>query len=346
MPHNWVIVKNSRKGGHRPIEEYQAELESALRTFERECGVQVDRSVRQSLGVSEFQLQAERDKAYTHPFPHLSSHGDYLFGCFSVPADIDNGKADFSSIFVVVTNTHLLTIFKDPYWVYNAYFGGAVLSLHARHSESGSDRVATTLLKLLGFTVSALDHTFDALGNRSRKYEMKVGSISERDGRGLEQAISRNLSSLISLKTEVTSMSTVTHETASILSRIESGRVRLRPDDESSASFFDLGEQHFANGLFVHAAQVDSYRRDLVGIVSDSIAKVDRLQEKSLVLATHRVTALGAMILFPNLIFDFFGQGFAPLPDWFQNNGWWFTVGLTVAYWGGQYAYMRRRRYI
>lgn len=346
MPHKWVIVKNSKKGGHRPISEYQEELGKALSEFEINCGICVDRSVRQSLGVSEFQLQAEREKIYTHPFPHLSSHGSYLFGCFSVPADIDNGKADFSSIFIVATDTYLLTIFKDPSWVYNAYFGGAVLSLHSRHSASGTERVATTLLKLLGFTVSALDHTLDALGNRSRKYEQKVNLISERDGRELERAISRNLSSLISLKTEVTSMSTVTHETAQILEKIELGRIRLRPDDPQSNPFFNLAEQHFANGLFVHSSQVDSYRRDLVQIVGDSIAKVDRLQEKSLVLATHRITALGAMILFPNLIFDFFGQAFAPLPDWFQRNGWWFTVALTFTYWAGQYAYMRRRRYI
>lgn len=346
MAHKWEIVKNSRKGGHRPRDEYQAELEEALGRFEKDCGVQVDRSVRQALGVYEFQLQAERDKIYTHPFPHLSSHGEYLFGCFSVPADIDNGKADFSSIFIVATETNLLTIFKDPYWVYNAYFGGAVLSLHGRHQESGSERVAFTLLKLLGFTVAALDHTFDALGNRAQRYEARVSTISERDGRGLERAISRNLSSLISLKTEVNSLTTVTQETSDLLRRIEEGRVKLNPKSESSESFFNLIEEHHANGLFVHASQVDSYRRDLSELVSDSIAKLDRLQEKSLVLATHRVTAIGAMILFPNLIFDFFGQAFAPLPPWFQSNGWWFTVALTAAYWIGQYAYMRRRRYI
>lgn len=346
MAHKWEIVKNSRKGGHRPREEYQAELEDALSRFEQDCDVQVDRSVRQALGVYEFQLQAEREKVYTHPFPHLSSHGEYLFGCFSVPADIDNGKADFSSIYIVATSDNLLTIFKDPSWVYNAYFGGAVLSLHSRHRETGPEAVSSTLLKLLGFTVAALDHTFDALGNRSKRYEARVSAISERDGRGLERAIARNLTSLISLKTEVNSLATVTHETAELLRRIEEGRVRLNPESDSSQSFFDLSEQHHANGLFVHASQVDSYRRDLSEIVGDSIAKVDRLQEKSLVLATHRVTALGAMILFPNLIFDFFGQGFAPLPDWFQSNGWWFTVALTAAYWIGQYAYMRRRRYI
>ena len=80
--------------------------------------------------------------------------------------------------------------------------------------------------------------------------------------------------------------------------------------------------------------------------VTDSIQKLDRMQDKALVLATHRVTALGAMILFPNLIFDFFGQAFEPLPPWFRSNGWWFTVFLTVAYWVIQYAWLRRRRYI
>jgi Mg2+ and Co2+ transporter CorA len=80
--------------------------------------------------------------------------------------------------------------------------------------------------------------------------------------------------------------------------------------------------------------------------ISDSISKLDRLQEKAIVLATHRVTALGGMILFPSLIFGYFGQNFFEMPSWFMKNGWWLTIGLTIFYWVAQYSYMRRRRYI
>jgi Mg2+ and Co2+ transporter CorA len=148
------------------------------------------------------------------------------------------------------------------------------------------------------------------------------------------------------LKDEIISLSTVTGETVEILRRVEGGRVMLHPDLEDAKSFFNRSDMHYANGLYVHAAQINSYRLDLTNEILDSIAKLDRLQNKALVLATHRVTALGAMILFPNLIFDFFGQSFAPLPDWIKSNGWWCTIVLTTAYWIGQYAYMRRRRYI
>jgi len=346
MAHKWVIVKNATKGGHRNLEDFQAELEAALDDFEAVGGFKLDRSVRETLGASEFRMLSQREKIYSHPFPHLSSHGDYLFGCYSVPADIDNGTADFSSLFIIATDDQLLTVFKDPAWVYNGTFGGAVLALYGRHSENGSDRVASTILKLAGFTIAALDHTFDALGNRSKKYEARVQQIAENDGKAIEGAIARHLPSLTILKDEIVSLSTVTGETVEILRRIEGGRVMLHPENEDAKSFFNRSEIHYANGLYVHAAQINSFRLDLTNEISDSIVKLDRLQDKALVLATHRVTALGAMILFPNLIYDFFGQSFAPLPDWIKSNGWWFTVVLTTAYWIGQYAYMRRRRYI
>jgi len=346
MSHNWVIVKNSKKGGHRDRPEFQADLENSLREFESAGGFKVDRSVRETVGAIEFNYEGEREKVYTHPFPHISSHGEYLFGCFSVPADIDNGTADFSSLFFVATETRLLTVFKDPSWVFNGTFGGAVLSLYNRHEESQNDRVSQTILKLAGFTIAALDHTFDALGNRSEKYEDRVFKISQNDGKAIESSISRYLPPLIILKDEIQALKTVTTQTVAIMSRIENSRVELNPASEQPTPFFNNAETHYANGLLVHASQVDSYRDALLREVTDSIQKLDRMQDKALVLATHRVTALGAMILFPNLIFDFFGQAFEPLPPWFRSNGWWFTVFLTVAYWVIQYAWMRRRRYI
>ena len=346
MGHNWVIVKNSRKGGHRKREDFQSDLENRLSEFEGESGLKVDRSVREAIGAHEFSLIGEREKVYTHPFPHISSYGSYLFGCFSVPADIDNGTADFSSLFFLATESQLLTVFKDPSWVYNGTFGGAVLSLYNRHAESETERVAQTLLKLAGFTVAALDHTFDALGNRSEKYEERVSNISEGDGKAIERSIARILPPLIVLKDEIMSLRTVTSQTAEILDRIENGRVALNPESDSPVSFFTKAEMHYANGLFVHARQIDSYRDALTHEIVDSIAKLDRLQDKALVYATHRVTAIGAMILFPNLIFDFFGQSFSSLPNWIRVNGWWLTLALTILYWICQYAYFRRRRYI
>ena len=199
---------------------------------------------------------------------------------------------------------------------------------------------------MAGFTIAALDHTFDALGNRSEKYEDRVFKISQNDGKAIESSISRYLPPLIILKDEIQALKTVTTQTVAIMSRIENSRVELNPASEQPTPFFNNAETHYANGLLVHASQVDSYRDALLREVTDSIQKLDRMQDKALVLATHRVTALGAMILFPNLIFDFFGQAFEPLPPWFRSNGWWFTVFLTVAYWVIQYAWLRRRRYI
>ncbi len=346
MGHKWIIVKNSTRGGHRDKAEFQKDLENAIRDIEASGGFKVERIVREFLGTSEFDLAGEREKIYTHPFPHIASHGKYIFGCFSVPADIDNGVADFSSLFVVATESHLLTVFKDPSWAYNYTFGGAVLGLQARHSEFGSDRVAQTILKIASFTIAALDHTFDALGNRAEKYDERIQLVHEADGRAIETAISRHLPPLIVLKDETLSLSTVTTQTAVMMSQIQQGNFFVNNSSDLPSPFFNASELHFSNGLFIHASQLDSFRRALENQIADSISKLDRLQEKALVLATHRVTALGGMILFPSLIFGYFGQNFFEMPSWFMKNGWWLTISLTICYWVIQYSYMRRRRYI
>lgn len=346
MPHKWELIKNSTKGGHRKREDFQSDLKSSLEDFEKACGIKVDRSVLETLGAHEYSLIGEREKVYTHPFPHISSHGKYLFGSFSVPADLDNGTADFSSIFFLATESRLLTVFKDPSWVYNGTFGGSVLALFSRHEEFGDERVSQTLLKLSGFTIAALDHSLDALGNRSEKFEKRVSDISVTDGKEIENLINRNLPPLTILKDEIEALRAVSEQTVEILSRIESGRVTLNPESDLPIQFFNRADLHLASGLFVQASQIDSYRESLSGEIVDSIAKLDRLQDKSLVYATHRVTAIGAMILFPNLIFDFFGQSFTPLPNWMRTNGWWLTLALTFVYWICQYVYFRRRRYL
>lgn len=346
MPHKWELIKNSTKGGHRAREDFQSDLQTALNDFQSAEKIEVERSVLETLGAHEYSLIGEREKVYTHPFPHISSHGKYLFGCFSVPADIDNGTADFSSLFFVASQSRLLTVFKDPSWVYNGTFGGAVLALFSRHEEFGDERVSQTLLKLASFTIAALDHSFDALGNRSEKFEKQVSDSSIANGKEFERLISRNLPPLTVLKDEIEALRTVSKQTVEILARIESGRVTLNPETESPIGFFNNSEMHLASGLFVHAAQIDSYRDALTREIVDSIAKLDRLQDKSLIYATHRVTALGALILFPNLIFDYFGQAFTPLPNWMRTNGWWLTIALTFVYWICQYLYFRRRRFL
>ena len=166
------------------------------------------------------------------------------------------------------------------------------------------------------------------------------------DGFAIENSILRHLPPLIILKDEILSLSTVTSQTAVIMSQIEAGKFSLNLADDTSVAFFNKSELNHANGLYVHASQLDSYRQALTNQIIDSITELDRLQDKALVLATHRVTALGGMILFPSLIFGFFGQNFFQLPPWFMSNGWWVTIGMTCTYWLVQYSYMKRRRLI
>ena len=338
-------MKNSSKGGNRPIAEYQEDLSVAIAEMESECGIKVDEQVLSALGARNFSLTTKKEKSYTHPYPSLRVFDKYVYGCFSVPADIDDGLSDFTNLHFLATPTYLVTIFHDPHWVYNSYFGDAVIKLLEKNDGLTDGDVSTTIVTLLGFVLSALDHSLEALSNRYDHYKSRVNAIDENDGRSLEDEVERKYPSIQSLSIEVEALQTVVEVTARIIERLEIGSSQF-DSVNGLPDFFSESDRRTCSAMSVHAGQLVSFQRHLAFQTSQLLGQLDRYQEKALTMATHRITALGAFILIPNLLFDYFGQSFSPLPNWIRTYGFIATLVLTIAYWWLQYVWFRRKRYL
>jgi Mg2+ and Co2+ transporter CorA len=140
-------------------------------------------------------------------------------------------------------------------------------------------------------------------------------------------------------------MATTTAETANIVKDVLDPR-EFTGDHSLAAQLFQGVPQPSLRSLFARARQTESYRRDIEGELDTALQRCDQLREEAQITATHRVTAYGALILVPSLLFDFFGQAFIDLPAWLQRWGWWLTLGVTVAYWLVHIQILRRRRYL
>lgn len=344
MPHIWRNIKNSQKGGHRPREEFVAELDQALSDFERRNGVKVDVHLDAVIGFGGNDL-AERPANYSHPFPRLEDHHTYLFGLLAVPADLAKGERDFTNLIFLATEIELLTIIKDPPDTFAKLFGTNFLRIYDRHAESGSDLVGPTLARLFKYAVDADEHALNTLGLKTERWVNKLDEISSRDLRRLERDLARLTPELLKVHAEVRAMATTTAEMANIVRDVLDPRM-ITLNDSYVNQLFVTVPQPSLRSLFARARQTESYRRDIEGELDAALQRCDQLREQAQITATHRVTAYGALILVPNLLFDFFGQAFVDLPMWLQRWGWWLTLGVTVTYWFVQVQILRRRKYL
>jgi magnesium transporter len=343
MPHRWVNIKNSTRGGHRPLPDFRRELDAALDEFERDNQLAVDREVHSIVGFRGAEEQAEHPTNYSHPIPRIENHGDYLFGYLAVPADTWLGERDFTSLLYLATERDLMTIIKDPPNTYSREFGTVFLNRYRNHDETGSERVGDTLLAITKYAVDVNQFVLRGLEIRARR---SIARIDEPETSPMSRSDSLPVMvpELIHLESEVRSLSSLTRETVDVVKTIVTARDT--PGGSQVHRVFECVKAATSQALLARARQADELRRDLQYSLDSALRRCDQIQEQSLVVATHRVTAFGALILVPNLLFDFFGQAFIELPGWMRAWGWWITAGLTLAYWAIQYVIFRRRKYL
>lgn len=345
MAHKWINVKNSTKGGHRPYGDYEVEVTRAIDLFEEHIGTFVDYSVRESFGTRGYASSTLKEKTYSHPLPHLTSHGTYIFGSFSVPADIDDGKSNFTNVNFLASADYLVTALNDPHTVYNPFFGDALLNLYDTHSLSGRNCTSETIIKLIAFTLSALDHSMDALSNRMLKNSIIFEKIDKRDGRKIGRELEVRMPLISQLNVEVNSLTTIVKRMMLITEKIEQSQV-LFQSNEGDKCFFSTLEARYGSGLYLRAARLDAYHSNLQFECKALLDQMSESRESSLTMATHRITAYGAAILIPNMLYDFFGQSWSGMPSWFSNRGLQFSLALTVIYWSFQFWWFKRKRYL
>lgn len=343
MPHRWVNIKNSTRGGHRPLVDFCKDLDAALEVFERDNRLSVDREVYSIVGFRGAQEQAELPTNYSHPIPRIEDHGDYLFGYLAVPADTWLGERDFTSLLFLATENDLLTIIKDPPHTYSREFGTVFLNRYNTHRETGSEQVGETLLAIVKYAIDVNQFVLRGLDVRSRRTilrldEPRTSAISRSD------VLPVLVPELVFLEVEVRALEDLTRETADVVKEIVAAH--SSHGDTKAKQVFGGIKAATTQALLARARQVDALRGDIQHSLNSALRRCDQIQEQSLVVATHRVTAFGALILVPNLLFDFFGQAFVELPGWIREWGWWLTAGVTITYWAAQYVIFRRRRYL
>jgi len=338
------IVKNSTKGGHRPISDYQADLEAALDEFAAENETSIDDNVRAILGARGFPPNTKKDRSYTHPIPFTITYTNYLFGCLSVPADLDDGRSDYSNFFFLASECSLVAIFNDPSWVYEPFFAGAVFTVLNRNEETDELSVGQVVVRIMGLSIAALDHSLEALENRYLKLAERVPSFASAL-RASRNDHEHHVQPIQDLAVEVNSLAMVVGRTALLLDAASRGNAD-GSEMHHGGALFSADDRKRIRGLEIKAAQLVAFQEHLAFEVSALLSRCDQLQEAALTVATHRVTVLGALILVPNLLFDYFGQAFDPLPDWVRRFGFLLTGGLTIIYWVGHYVWFRRRRYL
>ena len=117
-------------------------------------------------------------------------------------------------------------------------------------------------------------------------------------------------------------------------------------DGVGESSFFGEDELRYGSGLHLQALRLGGYLETVKFECRSFLDQLSRSRESSLTMATHRITAFGAAILVPNLLYDYWGQGFASMAEPFKSYGWRISFGITVAYWLLQFWWFKRKRYI
>lgn len=346
MPHKWINVKNSTKGGNRPVEDFQLEIESGIAEFEHDTGLTIDSVAREAFGARGFSGTHLRERTYSHPFPHIVSCGGYVFCSLSVPADLEDGRPNFTNFSLVATDKFVLSTLADPHSVYNPYFGGAIVSKHGRHLINGSDSVSETVLSFLSFSVAAIDHSLDAMSNRLLRNRYEFEKIDQRDGRHVELEVKKRQPIISNLNVEINSLTTVIRQLEEITRAVMNNEIVLS-DGSEFRSFFDESQRRNSTALFLQAARLRAYHANLTFDCASFLQTLSGSRDSALAFATHRITAFGAAILIPNMLFDFFGQGsFDGMPAWFSRNGLLLTAGITALYWALQFWWFKRKRFI
>ncbi|NBO14584.1 MAG: hypothetical protein EBV20_05555, partial [Betaproteobacteria bacterium] len=168
-----------------------------------------------------------------------------------------------------------------------------------------------------------------------------VESIDRKDGRKLERSVATRTPIINNLNVEINSLTTVVNQLIEITRRIESDDLRVE-DHNGEVSFFGTEEIRYGSGLHLQALRLGGYLETLKFECRSFLDQLARSRESSLTMATHRITAFGAAILVPNLLYDYWGQGFATMSEPFKSYGWRISFGVTVLYWLLQFWWFKR----
>jgi len=343
VSHVWRNIKNSQTNGHRPVEEFRAEFERELLAFidgEPE-GFSVHPNVREAIGFGSGEQIVDVDQIYSNPYPRLENHGDYLFGCFSIPTDLADGVSEFTSLFVLATKRQLLSVIMDPHASYAGPFGQRLLNRRADHFESGNEDVGQTLLMIIRDAITSVNFALSEIFEDIMYYYNGLGRLmackegEQFDGLPLIESY------VLKLRVEIESLETVTRETAALITAVADSELDLHYDSELFADSHTI----LAKGLAINARQTVAFRNKIESRIVAVLDKCDQMKDLMLVRATHKIGAIASLLLVPTLIVGVYGQNFN-MPEQHWVFGYAFSWMLIVVATIIQLIYFKKKKWL
>lgn len=334
MPHTWQLVKNSREGGHRPREDYLADISDALDEFEKSesDGFVLHPTVREFLGLHGGEQVVDNETMFVDPFPFAHSHDRYVCGLLATPTSVSDGRSEFTSLYFIATPGQLMTVILDPAASYAGPFGQRIINRRNAHLESGNDSVGQTLLMIIRDNVTSLNFALRELSDDVDHYSEALFNFGRGDRSGDFETLRMIETYLVMVQTEVESLRAIVVQTARLVEQISTDEVEV-----GNAALFDWHDELTALSLGMRSQQSASIHGRLEKRIVTLLTKCEQLRDKFFVEATHRIGAVAALLLVPTFIVGLYGQNFDfPEKNWGIGYGFsWIlivvsTVSLTV----------------
>jgi len=351
VTHPWQIVKNSQPGGHRPVVAFREEVNAALADFESGETLpgtsrpyqrfEFHGTVREALGLGDEEQVVALGSLFSNPYPFLHGHGTYVCGLLSTPTRMEDGLAEFTSLFLVASTKQLLTVILDPPTTYAGPFGQRLLNRHEAHLAGSSDDVGATLLMIIRDNVTSLNIALRELVFDVEHVDSVLHRFGEDRRRDDFEALQRIESHLTGMKIEVDSLDAVLTATAHLVEMISTDKI----DVTGPVQLFDRRHEITAEMLSLQARQTASVRDRLDEKIAVLSASCEALRDQFFVEATHRIGAIAALLLLPTFIVGLYGQNFDfPERHWSQGYifSWSLIIGSTVAL----FAIFKRRKWL
>lgn len=343
MSHLWRNIKNSQTGGHREFAAFRAEFEIELAQFiaAEPVGFSIHPTVLEGIGLGTVEQVIDADQVYSNPYPRLEDHGEYLFGCVSIPTDLADGISEFTSLFILATKRQLLTVILDPQTSYAGPFGQRLLNRRSDHLNSGNDDIGETLLMVIRDAITSINFALAEIYDDVLHYSDNMAGLSSRKESEQSEVLSLIESYVLKLRVEIEALETVTRETASLITAVADGQLDLQGDHEI---FFD---HHIilAKSLAIYARQTVAFRNKIESRVVAVLDKCEHLRDRMIVNATNKIGAVASILLVPTLIVGIYGQNF-DMPEKNWGLGYAFSWGLIFLTTVVQVVYFKRKRWL
>jgi Mg2+ and Co2+ transporter CorA len=343
MAHIWRIVKNSQLNGHRPVGEFHQELNQeidALSAGEAE-GFEIHENAREALGLGVGEQVANFDQLFSNPYPRLENHGNYLFGCFSVPTNLADGVSEYTSLFVIATSTQMLSVIMDPHTSYAGPFGQRLLNRRNEHLKVGGDDVGKTLLLIIRDSLTSVNFGLSEIFEDVMYYSTQMDKLADRKDHKKSDVLGNIESYVLKLRVEVESLETITRETASLVQAVANGSLYFKNGNQIFLETHEI----IAQGLAMNARQTIALRNKIESRIGGVLDKCEQIRDRIMLNATHKFGAYAAILLVPTLIVGVYGQNFdMPERHWFFGYG--FSWGLIVLSTVTQIIFFRRKKWL